>query len=216
MALHTMRTILLFICFLNSSMLLAHGSEHKELASPLSGVVALTKGGRIQIPISDAVIAESRLDSDVQIKIVTAPIEGIVFVDSKAKTITYQHGGTSIIDDQLTYAIEHEGEIVTPPITLTFSFRVNNSGIRITSPSNGSQITGDKIEVEYEIFGFDYNHVHISYNQKTYTIEDVTGVYTISDIEPGSHVVSIELANKQHRIINSRRAKDSVSFEFVE
>ena len=153
--------------------------------------------------------------SEFGIRIVDKPKEGIVRVEQNKSTLRYRHGGSSLNQDQFSYELLRNGEVVSTTAEVVVTFREVQARVRITSPQPNAVIKGNQVVVEYVIQGSDFDHMHINLNGKHNTVKNLTGRYVLTDVEPGKHVISLNLSNSRHQVLRHPGAEESVIL-FVE
>jgi len=85
--------------------------------------------------------------------------------------------------------------------------------IAINSPSNGATITGDQLTVEWTATNLaSDDHVHVTLDDNPYVgSQPPNGSYTFDGVAPGTHTLTVEVADVNHTVYTNSEATASVS-----
>jgi hypothetical protein len=85
--------------------------------------------------------------------------------------------------------------------------------ITITSPIDGATIVGDEITVEWESENAGAtDHIHVTLDAEPYVGgQALTGNYTFTDVAPGPHTITVEIADMTHTVYPNPEATDTVT-----
>ncbi|SMF13427.1 Glucose/arabinose dehydrogenase, beta-propeller fold [Alteromonadaceae bacterium Bs31] len=176
-------------------------------------VVDVVQGGNVVI---DVLANDSDSDGSLDVSsvsVVTAPGNGVAEVDAVSGQITYRHGGASTVPDSFQYTVADNQGIVSNIATVSIGVLEPDASVTITSPTAGETINGTEVVVTYSLAGSDYNRLHLSLDGSGHsTIMDMTGSYTFSEVDAGTHTISAQLVNGDHQAIASENAYTEVTF----
>ena len=191
------------------------------LTQPVIGEAPVAQGD-----ISDVVLGGEILidvlsnDSDADgslaantVSIVTQPSFGIAEIDAATGSITYRHGGASTSTDSFSYTVEDDTGNTSNVATVSIGVLTPDAVVSITSPSAGETINSTDVVVTYTVSGTDFDHLHLSLDGAGHnTITDLTGTYTFSGVEAGSHTLTAQLVNASHQPLVTADAADTITF----
>jgi len=85
--------------------------------------------------------------------------------------------------------------------------------IALDSPQDGAAITGDEIVVEWTGTPLaSDDHVHVTLDDNPYVgSQPLTGSYTFENVTPGSHTLTVEVADVNHTVYQNPEASASVT-----
>ena len=148
------------------------------------------------------------IPSDAVIELIKAPKQGVARLADGH--LEYQHGGANLTADHLLVRwTGTEGAGINTPIRL--HFREVEAVIEITSPKTGDVFPVGMLSVTYKLSGRDFDHLHIALNDEGHnTIRELSGQFDLQLDKPGSHQVSAQLVDAQHRAIRVPQARHEV------
>ncbi len=147
------------------------------------------------------------------VAVATQPSFGIVEVDTETGQITYRHGGASTSTDSFSYTVEDDAGNTSNAATVSIGVLTPDAMVSITSPSVGETINSTDVVVNYTVSGTDFDHLHLSLNGVGHnTITDLTGTFTFSGVEAGTHTLTAQLVNAAHQPLVTEDAVDTVNF----
>lgn len=186
-------------------------------AGSIEQSVSVNRGDRTAIDLLWPCERLSLACDGASVEISTQPIEGVLFDVDESGKVDYQHGGASTEHDKFSYLISIIGHTEKVEASVSISVHLPDSRVHISSPAPGATIQGDAVTVEYLITGNDHDHAHIQLNGKGHiSIPDGSGSYQFTNVEPGSHRVTISLANSNHRQLAGSGTRSSVNFTLEE
>ena len=85
--------------------------------------------------------------------------------------------------------------------------------IALNSPQDGATITGDEIVVDWTGTPLESDdHVHVTLDNNPYVgSQPLTGSYTFENVAPGSHTLTVEVADVNHTLYQNPEASASVT-----
>lgn len=87
----------------------------------------------------------------------------------------------------------------------------------VTSPLEGETITGPNITVQYDTSGnwsfYNADHLHFILDGAPHiTVMGLTGSYTLNNVAPGPHTLTVQIASSAHQILTNPEASFTVNF----
>jgi len=186
-------------------------------AGSLEQSVSVSRGDRTTIDLLWPCETMNAACDGASVEISAHPIEGVLFEVDESGKVDYQHGGASTDPDNFSYLISIIGHTEKLEASVSINVHLPDSRVHILSPIPGATIQGDTVTVEYRITGDGHDHAHIQLNGEGHiSIPDGSGSYQFTNVEPGSHSVTISLANSNHKQLAGSGTRSLVNFTLEE
>lgn len=115
-----MRTLLLILLLIASTVAISHTEGHKKNAVALSDeTIAVLAGETINIPVLDKSLLRQYNPKRLTVKITAVPSHGNVLVDAGAHHLIYHHAGQSTVEDRFTFQLFYHDKPVSNEVTVT-------------------------------------------------------------------------------------------------